>query len=529
MIRNDRGRIGWPGVGGWAALASISVLLLYALCRYAVPGPFDEGFALYNSWRVFLGDVPGRDLWQIYGPGTPFLNAAVFWVAGVNLLTFRIADLVVKICLLIAVALVARRAGARFWAAWSFVLSSLVLAGLAIFGYSLVPALAFTLFSQLAWVRAADKGSIRWALVTGALVALAGLFRPDFGVYAFGAIGVAVACQATLLRETIPLKMFAWMVAAAFAASLLAYAWPLSQAGVGVLWEQLIRFPLLGDLKAYTLDSPGFFRPFHAIKWWVQTSDRRNLEPLKLWTAWYPAMMAYVLGTVVALRRLHKGREFLSSSLLLLLLSVIGTALLNHAARRMDMFHLFPSVLISTAVIAVLMGQGLFKPWLLVIAMFITLVQGGLGLYDWSQALQAPAKCYAGNIPEAGGLRLPADLGEAVEAVRSTGDQRQPILIVNANQDRPLVNHLLFLFLAQRRSAIFHFIIYPGLWSVQLPEIQKVLAEKKAVCVIWSGWVRERGTSELDKAIWSYGASSKTIGDFEIKFPNRGGYQAESR
>ena len=50
---------------------------------------FDEGLTLYGSWRVANGEVPHRDFWTTYGPGSFYVGALGFHLFGASVATLR--------------------------------------------------------------------------------------------------------------------------------------------------------------------------------------------------------------------------------------------------------------------------------------------------------------------------------------------------------------------------------------------------------------------------------------------------------
>ncbi len=90
-----------------AALASISgsywlVLILFgAFLVYNVATSrfgmyvYDEGLALLGAQNVIEGQVPYRDFWTVYPPGSLYLDAALFKVFGSSALADRLPGSVI--------------------------------------------------------------------------------------------------------------------------------------------------------------------------------------------------------------------------------------------------------------------------------------------------------------------------------------------------------------------------------------------------------------------------------------------------
>jgi hypothetical protein len=94
-----------------AARVSVALWLLAAI--WFMPGSLatiewvDEGHLVYFASRVAEGALPYRDFHHVYGPGTFFLNGTLLRLFGPDLLVVRLALVVVKATLSVAVAHVA--------------------------------------------------------------------------------------------------------------------------------------------------------------------------------------------------------------------------------------------------------------------------------------------------------------------------------------------------------------------------------------------------------------------------------------
>jgi hypothetical protein len=77
----------------WRALAALALVAL-GVVYFARALPLgleltENGMILYPSWRVARGAVPYRDFVQLFGPSLYYANAAVFALAGPELLAVR--------------------------------------------------------------------------------------------------------------------------------------------------------------------------------------------------------------------------------------------------------------------------------------------------------------------------------------------------------------------------------------------------------------------------------------------------------
>src|SRR5688572_5218136 len=76
---------------GWSRRA-LSLLPVVAACALPLPGlwqaagpPMEEGFMLVFPERLLAGDLPNRDFLHLYGPGSLWVLAALYWAIGTSL------------------------------------------------------------------------------------------------------------------------------------------------------------------------------------------------------------------------------------------------------------------------------------------------------------------------------------------------------------------------------------------------------------------------------------------------------------
>ena len=151
--------------------------------------PFDEGLTLQAARRVADGQVPYRDFLWAYGPVHPYLLAGLFKLFGTSLLWWRIVRVLADATVaLLVFALVRREAPTRVaLVAW---LTAACAMAQPTGANPFAPALLCTLAAL--WFAVA-RGDRRALIAAGALCALAGAWRLDFGVYA-----LVAACAAAL-------------------------------------------------------------------------------------------------------------------------------------------------------------------------------------------------------------------------------------------------------------------------------------------------------------------------------------------
>src|SRR5438552_14643274 len=90
------------------------VVLLPMRGLWRAPGPpMEEGFMLVFPEQVLHGAIPNRDFLHLYGPGSLWVLAAVFKLAGTTLWSERAVGLAQQLALIAAVYAITRPWGRR--------------------------------------------------------------------------------------------------------------------------------------------------------------------------------------------------------------------------------------------------------------------------------------------------------------------------------------------------------------------------------------------------------------------------------
>ncbi len=170
-------------------LLLIAVTALAAFLSYWDYGMNDdEGYLLGGVTRILDGQVPYRDFHHTYAPGRFYLVAALFRLAGENLLTLRALWLVMRVAIVILAWFAARPFLSR-WGAGAFAVMLIVAPGpwhKSFFHF-------FLLANVVTLGRMADpRASARRAVEAGIVAGVTLLFRQDLGAATFAAGGVLV-------------------------------------------------------------------------------------------------------------------------------------------------------------------------------------------------------------------------------------------------------------------------------------------------------------------------------------------------
>lgn len=189
----------------WRSLAAplAVVAAVFALPSWGIwstPGPpMEEGFMLVFPERLLAGDLPHRDFLHLYGPGSLWLLAGVYWIFGVNLWVQRVVG-GLQIAALAGGVFALLRPWGRWVAAAGASISTLVLITPAGFtALAWVGAVALGLWAIWAAVEALEPGCSadrrrRLLTVAGLLAGAALLLRIDL-VVALGLAALVVLWQ----------------------------------------------------------------------------------------------------------------------------------------------------------------------------------------------------------------------------------------------------------------------------------------------------------------------------------------------
>src|SRR5262249_9004040 len=134
---------------GSAGIIVASIAIACSASFSSWMGPYDEGLALTNALRILAGDVPYRDYWTTYPPGTSFVLAAAFRLSEPTVLVARIVNALWVVAIALCIHSVVLRIHPRIISAVvAFALTLLLVLSLPP-SYSAIPALALCLGAAL--------------------------------------------------------------------------------------------------------------------------------------------------------------------------------------------------------------------------------------------------------------------------------------------------------------------------------------------------------------------------------------------
>ena len=156
-------------------------------------GIIAEGVAYVGAQRALDGDLPYRDFWTMYAPGSFYLLAGLFALLGTEMIVARIAAVVLVALAGMAALGIARRVS-RPAVAWPITL--ILVTALHPMGHrfgTYPPALASLMGALLAATIYFQTGRLKWLMFAGVSCSLAIVFKHDVGGY------VSIAILGTLL------------------------------------------------------------------------------------------------------------------------------------------------------------------------------------------------------------------------------------------------------------------------------------------------------------------------------------------
>jgi len=297
----------------------------------------DEGFFANGAMRVLSGEVIYRDFQHNYPPGRLFSLAFLLGLFGENLLVIRIFW-----CALHSAAV-----GLGFLAArrimpvgFAFVAAVSVTFNMAHMNKSAeLAAAALVLFALARCLERPGRD-----LATGALLALAGLFRQDLGLVAVALYALSLILQAwrpgQLAGDSFGERLGARLggvrlfLAGYGLVALPLFLYLLAFGALGNAAHDVLFSGFLGN-RAMSLPFPPLAEEWSLSALWAALPTRGPL--------FYAPPLVYAAGGVMGLRGLHRNGS--AGSILVVLASLLGAALFLQVLPRSDWGHLQKSYL----------------------------------------------------------------------------------------------------------------------------------------------------------------------------------------
>lgn len=488
---NDKGRAWFLGL--------VAFLLLAPGAFYGLP----SGKLVVGATRILQGEVPYRDFWTMYAPGSCYLTAGLFSLLGRELVVQALAS-----CALVAASssvlyLLLRDAKVEVPIASS---CALVLAlarwrtGIELSSYD--PAI---LLALLAWRDVLAAKLVRAGLLLGA----AAVFKHDLAAYA--AVGAALAIA---VRRGNPLPLLASSLVVVLPAILL-LAW-----GAGAeAWRDLVVFPATDFPVVRGEPYPHLVPRSQPLVAWVShpsgvAEARDALLAIGRFVACFMPQVFFLAGLTVALQRGRKTPPALVLALALL-------PLFWMAAHVQQNTHVVTMAFLSSLVCASAWGTHSLSRWALGIAAIFhaagLLVAPALACVEMARGIPGASVL---EVPGAALVMVPEETHAALRPiaafVRQNVPADEPIYVGLERHDATVISCPILYYLCDRRPAVRYHELHPGVTDredVQAEMLGWIEGRGARCAVLWRfGWPKERLDGIRDRSRRSVpGAGSDTL------------------
>jgi hypothetical protein len=226
LIRsNSRAGVIWAECLGWLFLALLTVFFLVTSWRKWPDALIDFGHDLYIPWRLTQGSLLYRDIDDIYGPLSQYVNAAIFRRFGTSMMVLELANIVVFIAILIVIYVLFRAAWGKFAAFFSsaifiavFGFSQFISIGnynyAAPYSHEATHGMLVCVLLLLALARWVERPTLLGSFLAGALFGLTAVLKAEF-MLAGGLITLAAVVMCWRYGKTVSILMGGSWAAAA--------------------------------------------------------------------------------------------------------------------------------------------------------------------------------------------------------------------------------------------------------------------------------------------------------------------------
>jgi len=505
----------------------LGVGLLFLLWGIHQPmNVFDEGFAVYNAFRVMNGEVPYKDFWMIYPPGQFYTLALLFKLFGANILVERIWDVLLRFAITVTVYVFATKLVNPTNALVPWVVVTLWLASTGFYGYAATPALLFILFGALCLFNFFARRRALWVFIGGLFVGISILFRHDLGCYALISVISVLALFASVHRDDEQLTpphrtlsgMFTFLLGVSVpVVPMLIHL--ISVVPIHELWSDLIVNPITLSPRFYSLPLPPAFPVLPGLTGDTSTRSYANF----ITAEWVPFYLPFLIFGFTILALIKTSRLAASLRWGTMLLALLGVTFSIQAIRRADDIHFLPMTLIAVILLSFLLVI-VHTTWgrTSVILLLAILIPMAAPYYIFKPMRQwvanvlpySPLRCFS-NFERSGCAIVDADQERAVQFIQTRVPRDEPIFVGNSRHDRIYVNDIMFYFLADRQSATKYHQLERSLVTtlpVQQEIVESLKSRQVGYVVLVSLW--ENQTEQNESGV----SSGVTILDDFIRF-----------
>jgi hypothetical protein len=533
----------------------------------ATVGTYDEGLVLVGADRVLRGDIPYRDFWTLYGPGSYYLLAGLFRLFGEFALVERGFDVAAKTAIAALVVALVLQFGRRTVALAAGVLSLGLLLYLRSYSAPLFPAMAASLATVLALHRSSIDARPAPAFLAGVTLALTTCFRHDLGAYTVLAAGLFMIRLAWDASAGPPrrrvLATFGW-VAAGYAISLTpVVAFFAFNVPVAELYRDFVDTPLSIYPQVRALPFPSIV---DALTSAVQSRSPAKFGPLVVY------LPLVVIGGAVAAELLPRGsprvtgtndvdvdvsaEDALARNRLFGLLILLGALFFTKGLVRVSPLHMGASLILSVAVLGAAIARARNPAWRLFLASsaglacvallakpIITAMERSAGgtataaLVSDRWMSHAAALCRQPVVPRLRCLQLAPDTSAVASYLVQHGASDQRVYVGLGRHDKIFAANLTLTFAAEVVAPTRWHDLHPGIQTrndVQAQMIRELSAGPLAYVVLDSEWddvsepnesARSSGVTALDDYLVAHFTPVFRAGSLTVLEPRKWPYR----
>jgi hypothetical protein len=530
-----------------AFIASFVTLVVSANVWISV---YDEGFVLFDAWRILNGDVPYRDFWTQHAPGQFYLLAALFKIFGPSVIIERLLDAVIKAAILTTcLAVIGSWASERFAVAGWF-LCAIWLMYLPFHGFPLFPAILLCLLSAHfigSFLKSAHRACVFSAgLCSGATA----LFRHDVGLY-ICLTNALFLCGHLFVHGRSDLRRAAMSLLpllAIFAAGVVIVTLPpivflLTSVPVNDWWFSLFVVPAQIYPSTRTLPFPDIVPALLAL--W----QSRNADALIELSVYSPLIITTVCAVILVLelgtQNTAETRDHRAIQLSFCALLTLASALLYvKGIVRTSPIHLIQSIIFSIVLLQICASAVWTKTAgyrLAIVACFACILAPSipalLRTLDTSRNnmvagthLFNPTFCTS-ELDARNCFRVSRDFANARQYIIANTSSQDTIFLGTGRHDKIFANDVAFYFLARRMSATKWHQFHPGIQTrrdIQTEMISEMESRQPSYVVLDTKWdsvlepnssAQSSGNTSLDQYIQSNYAHAASFGTYHIYKP----------
>lgn len=459
---------------------------------------YDEGIILTGAERVLQGDLPYRDFWTMYAPGTFYLVAGLFNFIGTSELVVRGVGIVSKAAITAFAYSIVRGYAPGIPSSLVALLVLLFLISVRNDAFPLFPAVALAMATLILVGKGLKQSQpFRTFSAAGACTGLVALFRHDLGAYT----AATVVVGALLFYLLSPRNRFSPQDSATFAILRI-----LGPYFLGILIVALppigflLMFVPLGDLYFSLIEIPSTVYPEVRSLPFPGFSSLREAWPgmsgLNVFAVYLPLVaVGWVVVQELYLYR-NKGRlaersEAATNSRILIGLVLLACVVFSAKGLvRVSPLHMSQSIILAIVLCGVAASRfpwrdssarwifgsvGLFSVLLLVPSVYA----GAQFAVDGSRAWVFDPKvrigaCVDPQLPRLHCVRADADYVAAARYIRQHSEVDDTIYVGVERHDRIFVNAVALYFMAERASATKWHELHPGIQTEAVIQKQMV-------------------------------------------------------